>query len=238
MKINTTVIRSGYDGKKCLVHARFCEAPGFLIATAQHLDVTGCDMFDGIYSSKSYDGGKAWTEFAPEPELAAIHNKEYTVVGCDGTPMYHKKTGKVIITGHMGQYDKNGKRPAVRVRSTWYSVYDEEKGKDTPIRWLQSLQESEFAMPVMDPLLVAEDYNPEVEDDYLIPLGAMKAEDVLVLVTVTVPKELEKMSVNLQAPIVINADSKKAAQIIVNPEQYPVKYYIYDILQDRKKEGE
>ena len=117
-------------------------------------------------------------------------------------------------------------------------VYDEEKGNDTPIRWLQSLQESEFAMPVMDPLLVAEDYNPEVEDDYLIPLGAMKAEDVLVLVTVTVPKELEKMSVNLQAPIVINADSKKAAQIIVNPEQYPVKYYIYDILQDRKKEGE
>lgn len=117
-------------------------------------------------------------------------------------------------------------------------VYDEEKGKDTPIRWLQSLQESEFAMPVMDPLLVAEDYNPEVEDDYLLPLGAMNVEDVLVLVTVTVPKELEKMSVNLQAPIVINADSKKAVQIIVNPEQYPVKYYIYDILQDRKKEGE
>lgn len=137
MKINTTVIRSGYDGKKCLVHARFCEAPGFLIATAQHLDVTGCDMFDGIYSSKSYDGGKAWTEFAPEPELAATHNKEYTVVGCDGTPMYHKKTGKVIITGHTAQYDKNGKRPAVRVRSTWYSVYDEGKGCFSKIKFIK-----------------------------------------------------------------------------------------------------
>ena len=117
-------------------------------------------------------------------------------------------------------------------------VYDEEKGKDTPIRWLQSLQEVEFALPVMDPLLVAADYNPEVEDDYLIPLGEMKAEEVLVLVTVTVPRELEKMSVNLQAPIVINADSKKAAQIIVNVEKYPVKYYIYDILKSMKKEGE
>lgn len=117
-------------------------------------------------------------------------------------------------------------------------VYDEEKGKDTPIRWLQSLQEAEFAMPVMDPLLVAPDYNPEVQDDYLLPLGEMKAEEVLVLVTVTVPKELEKMSVNLQAPIVINVDSKKAAQIIVNAEQYPVKYYIYDILKAMKKEGE
>ena len=102
-------------------------------------------------------------------------------------------------------------------------IYDEEKGKNAPIRWLQSLQEVGFAMPVMDPLLVAEDYNPEVEDDYLIPLGEMKAEDVLVLVTVTVPKDLTKMSVNLQAPIVINAESKKAAQIIVNAEQrwYP-----------------
>ncbi len=117
-------------------------------------------------------------------------------------------------------------------------VFDEEKGKDTPIRWLQSLQEAEFAMPVMDPLLVAKDYNPEVEDDHLIPLGEMNAEDTLVLVTVTVPKDLSKMSVNLQAPIVINADSKKATQIIVNAEKYPIKYYIYDILKELKKEGE
>ena len=117
-------------------------------------------------------------------------------------------------------------------------VYDEEKGKDTPIRWLQSLQEADFAIPVMDPLMVAGDYNPEVEEDHLLPLGEMTPDDTLVLVTVTVPKELIKMSVNLQAPIIINADSKKATQIIVNSEKYPIKYYIYDILQNIKKEGE
>ena len=117
-------------------------------------------------------------------------------------------------------------------------VYDEEKGKDTPIRWLQSLQEVDFALPVMDPLLAVNDYNPEVEDDYLIPLGEMKADDTLVLVTVTVPQDLTKMSVNLQAPIIINADTKKATQIIVNTEKYPIKYYIYDILKAMKKEGE
>ena len=117
-------------------------------------------------------------------------------------------------------------------------VFDEEKGKDTPIRWLQSLQEAGFAMPVMDPLLVAKDYNPEVEDNHLLPLGEMAAEDTLVLVTVTVPKDLTQMSVNLQAPVVINAGTKKATQIIVNSEKYPIKYYIYDILQKMKKEGE
>ncbi len=117
-------------------------------------------------------------------------------------------------------------------------IYDEEKGKDTPIRFLQSLQETNFALPVMDPLLVAEDYNPEVEDELLHPLGEMKEEDALILVTVTVPKDLTKMSVNLQAPIVINAETRLATQMIVNTEQFPVKYYIYDILQKMKKEGE
>ena len=117
-------------------------------------------------------------------------------------------------------------------------VYDEEKGKDASIRWMQSLQEEEFALPVMDPLFVASDYNPEVENDHLLPLGEMKEEDALVLVTVTVPGDLKQMSVNLQAPIVINTETKKAAQVIVNADKYPVKYYIYEILQARKKEGE
>lgn len=117
-------------------------------------------------------------------------------------------------------------------------VYDEEKGKDVSIKWLQSIQEESFALPVMDPLLVMGDYNPEVEADYFVPLGEMKDEDLFVLVTVTVPKDLTKMSVNLQAPIVVNAETRKATQVIVNTENYPVKFYIYDILQGRKEEGE
>ena len=109
-------------------------------------------------------------------------------------------------------------------------VYDEEKGGNAPIKWLQSLQETNFALPVMDPLLIVADYDLEVEDDYLVPLGEMKEEDIFVLVTVTVPKDLTKMSINLQAPVVVNTETRKAIQLIVNTEKYPVKYYIYDIL--------
>lgn len=117
-------------------------------------------------------------------------------------------------------------------------IHDEEKGKDAPIRWLQSLQETQFAMPVMDPLIVSRDYNPEVEDELLNPIQIENPEEVLVLVTVSVPRDISKMSVNLQAPIIINAENKKAAQVIVDTEIYPVKYYIYDTLQQMKKEGE
>lgn len=117
-------------------------------------------------------------------------------------------------------------------------IHDEEKGKDAPIRWLQSLQETQFAMPVMDPLIVSRDYNPEVEDELLNPIQIENPEEVLALVTVSVPRDITKMSVNLQAPIIINAENKKAAQVIVDTEIYPVKYYIYDTLQQMKKEGE
>ncbi len=113
-------------------------------------------------------------------------------------------------------------------------IYDEEKGTNAGIRWMQSLDEPCFALPVMDPQLVKEDYNPEVDDELLKNIGGITTENVLVLVTVTVPSDLTKMSVNLQGPIIINVDALKACQVIVDGEDCPVKYYIYDILQARK----
>ena len=107
---------------------------------------------------------------------------------------------------------------------------DEKKGG---IRWMQSVQEPNFAMPVVDPLVAKEDYNPTVEDDLFKAIG--DPEDPLVLVTITVPSDITKMSVNLKAPIIINADTKKAVQVIVE-DDYPVKFYIYDILKTRKNE--
>ncbi len=113
-------------------------------------------------------------------------------------------------------------------------IHDEEKGTGAGIRWLQSLQETGFAMPVMDPLVVKPDYNPEVNDELLEPAGNITAENMLVLVTVSVPTDVKLMTVNLRGPIIINADEKKACQIIVDGDDYAVKYPIYEILQARK----
>ena len=113
-------------------------------------------------------------------------------------------------------------------------IYDIEKGNDVGIRWMQSLQEPAFAMPVMDPLLVKEDYNPEVEDELLKPIGGLDPDQLLVLVTVTVPKDITKMTVNLKGPFVINAETRKACQIIIE-DDFDVKFPIYDIVNARKK---
>ena len=112
-------------------------------------------------------------------------------------------------------------------------IHDAEKENQGGIRWMQSVQEPNFAMPVVDPLVAKEDYNPTVEYDLLKVIG--DSTDPLVLVTITVPSDLTKMSVNLKAPIVINVESRKAVQVILD-EDYPVKFYIYDIMKKRKAE--
>ncbi len=113
-------------------------------------------------------------------------------------------------------------------------LHDEARGTDAGIRFLQSIEEPGFAMPVMDPLIVKPDYDPEVNDELLAAAGKITPENLVVLVTVTIPKDLTKMTVNLQGPFVINAEERKACQVIVEGQDYPVKFPVYEILRTRK----
>ncbi len=113
-------------------------------------------------------------------------------------------------------------------------LHDEEKGTGVGIRFLQSIEEPGFAMPVLDPLIVKPDYNPEVDDELLLSAGNLNGDNILVLVTASIPSDLTQMSVNLQGPIIINVEEHRACQIIVDGSLYPVKFPIYEILQERK----
>ncbi|MCM1213592.1 MAG: flagellar assembly protein FliW [Lachnospiraceae bacterium] len=113
-------------------------------------------------------------------------------------------------------------------------IHDEDVGQSAGIRYMQSLDEAGFAMPVMDPLIVKPDYDPEVEDELLAGLGSAAEDGFLVMVTVSVPSDLTKMSVNLRGPLVINVETHKACQVIVDSNDFPVKFPIYEILQGGK----
>lgn len=115
-------------------------------------------------------------------------------------------------------------------------IFDEEKEGRPSISWLQSMDEPEIAFPIMDPLFVCETYNPSVEDELLKNLGTIKEDNLYVLVTVTVPQNIKELAVNLKAPIVINTDTRKASQIIVE-DDLPVRYRIYEILEEAKKKA-
>ncbi len=114
-------------------------------------------------------------------------------------------------------------------------IYDEEKPGKNGIIWFQSLDEPQFAMPVMEPNAVVPDYNPTVNDELLTPLGKLTEDNLYVLVSVTVPKDITKMSVNLKGPIVINTDTLLANQIVVE-DDVQVRFPIYEILKAKKEE--
>lgn len=117
-------------------------------------------------------------------------------------------------------------------------IFNIEKGVESTIKWLQSLDEPNFAMPVMNPNLVMEDYEPMFDIELLEPLGNdLSPENLLMFVTVTVPKDITKITVNLKAPIIINAQECKAVQLISDNDAYTIKHSIYDKLA-AKKAGE
>ena len=136
MNIQTRIIRSGFDERRCLVHARCCQGPDKLIATAQYLDIQGCDLFSGICMSISTDGGISWTEFSPQEGLSPITEDGMILVGCDGTPMYHKKSGKFLLLGHTAQYTAGSASPTGMGRKTFYSVFDSAHNRFSPMKFL------------------------------------------------------------------------------------------------------
>ena len=53
----------------------------------------------------------------------------------------------------------------------------------------------------------------------------------MVLSIVVVREEVEKISMNLKAPIIINTKNNKGMQVILDTDRYSVRHYIVDELQ-------
>lgn len=125
--------------------------------------------------------------------------------------------------------------PDLKTFSLIFDSDKHEKGGST-IMWLQSMDDGDIAFPVMIPNLIIEDYNPTVNNEVLAPLGDLNEENTYVLVTVNVPSDLKKIACNLKAPIVLNTDTNKAAQIVVE-DDLAVHFEFYDLLQKRKEKA-
>ncbi len=109
-------------------------------------------------------------------------------------------------------------------------IFDKDKEDSGTIKWFQSLDEPQFALPVMSPFEVVPDYNPTVNGELLSPLGDFTDDNTYMLVTVKVPREIKEMTINLKAPFIINTDTMLGGQIIVEDEDLPVRFKIYELL--------
>ena len=118
-------------------------------------------------------------------------------------------------------------------------IYDSEREERSKISWLQSMEEPLMVFPVINPIDIMEDYAPIIEDELTKIIGNPADADILIFVTMSIPSDITKMTANLKAPFIINTVDRKAMQVIVENQDYEIKYNVYDAIENLKsKEGE
>ena len=101
-----------------------------------------------------------------------------------------------------------------------------------PFYWLQSLDVKETAFVLINPSVFRKDYDLKVLPGDLEEIGLSGADDekAVVFAIVTIPENQQKMSANLQGPIVINKDTKSGRQSITVDPKWKTRHYILDEL--------
>jgi flagellar assembly factor FliW len=115
-----------------------------------------------------------------------------------------------------------------------YVVIDLEAGGGC-LKLLQSLNEPALEFVILDPRWAFQDYGPELLPDDLEGLEAGSPDDLMLLVVVTVPKEVAKMTANLQAPLVLNPKRRLGKQVIVASPEYTTKHSVLKALGSQVK---
>ena len=105
-----------------------------------------------------------------------------------------------------------------------------------PFYWLQSLDVKETAFVLINPLVFRKEYKLDVLKSDIEEIGLQGPDDdnVLLFAIVTVPENQQKMSANLQGPIVINRESKTARQVISLDSKWKTRHFILEELSGSK----
>jgi flagellar assembly factor FliW len=103
-----------------------------------------------------------------------------------------------------------------------------------PFYWLQSLERPEVAFVLIDPHMFRPDYEPGADPAELAGLELASDEERLVFAIVTIPADSERMTANLQGPLVINRRTRVGRQLVSTDPRWGVRHVIADELAARR----
>jgi flagellar assembly factor FliW len=93
---------------------------------------------------------------------------------------------------------------------------------------LQSIQTKELAFIITDPFQFFLDYDFHLEPQEIEKLQLQQAEDAAVYVLLTMSDSMEKITANLQAPVIINTKQQLAKQVILMNTAYETKHRLFE----------
>ena len=104
-------------------------------------------------------------------------------------------------------------------RGKRYILLDPDKG--APFSWLQSVDNPGLAFVVIDPLRFFPDYRVKLTAEEYQKLHLDEGDDVVFLNVVTMAREPENITVNLQGPVAVNPERMTARQIVLEGNYVP-----------------
>lgn len=92
-----------------------------------------------------------------------------------------------------------------------------------PFKLLQSLEDDEVSIIVTSPHEFFEDYEIKLNEETIKNLKIESPDQVSIVTTVTLNTDPQKITTNLQGPIIINTYNNFGEQIILDDSKYKVK---------------
>lgn len=98
----------------------------------------------------------------------------------------------------------------------------------SPFKWFHDIDDTSIALLITDPYQFFPSYKPHLVEKHMTELGIANVEDDLMLFTIVkVTKGGREAFTNLRAPVLVNATTKQAKQIILEEDEYSVKTAIF-----------
>ncbi|MCX7982223.1 MAG: flagellar assembly protein FliW [Syntrophales bacterium] len=98
-------------------------------------------------------------------------------------------------------------------------------GDGIPLFCFQAVYEPTVAFFVVEPKIFCPSYAPDIEK-ICRELDILSDEELVVLSIMTVRENPFSVTINLRAPLLINARTKKGRQVVLEEDKYPVRYAI------------
>lgn len=102
---------------------------------------------------------------------------------------------------------------------------------------LQDVENEFVSFIVTSPWKFKEDYDVVIPDEDLLKININHREQIEVLGIVTLSDEFEKSTMNLLAPIVVNAEHLMGRQYVLNQVGYSTKYLLFEKKEEMQHAG-
>ncbi len=113
-----------------------------------------------------------------------------------------------------------------------YVLINFELGSDD-LMCLQSLDEKELAFVLVNPFNLKADYAPSLTEEDVDELGITDStEGVFCYAICSIKDNINENTVNLKSPIVVNPDTMRAKQIVLDSNEYAVRHEFKQFIKE------